>query len=188
MTALYRLINDFNPEGEAEIADKALMCELLDTFGDHLLHRSCHVAHFTSSAFILTPDLSRCLMVYHNLYQAWTWSGGHADGDANLMAVAIREAEEETGITGMTPISTQPLTLDILPVFAHYKRGCFVNAHLHLSVGYAFIGDPSIPLRIQADENSAVRWIDTHTIPDTCNEAHMQPIYRKLLHRVQSLV
>lgn len=183
-----RQIQHFVPCCPQETADQSLMLSLIDTFPDTILTRDCPAAHLTSSAFIVSPDLTQVLMVFHNLYQSFTWSGGHADGDADLLAVAVREAHEETGIRDLVPLSDEPVTLDIIPVHAHYKNSAFVSAHLHLSVGYAFIGDPALPIHVKPDENSTVAWIPISDIDTRCTEAHMLPIYHKIIRRIETLI
>ena len=67
-------------------------------FGD-LFTRENELAHFTASAWVVTPDRKKALMAYHNLYNSWAWLGGHADGERNLLSVAVREVCEESGLT-----------------------------------------------------------------------------------------
>ena len=42
-------------------------------------------------------------MIYHNIYNSWAWPGGHADGESDLLGVAMREVMEETGIKNLKP-------------------------------------------------------------------------------------
>ena len=81
-------------------------------------------------------------MIFHNLYRSWAWTGGHADGECDLRAVAVREAEEETGVLAR-PASDRPLSLE-RPVRGRprHKRGAYVSAHIHLNVSYLLIADP----------------------------------------------
>ena len=110
-------------------------------------------------------------MAYHNIYQSYSWLGGHADGDPDLFAVALREAKEESGITELTPFSREILALDILPVPAHIKRGKPVKEHEHLNVTYLFIAPTDQTLSVKADENSAVAWIPIADLPKVVSEA-----------------
>ncbi len=61
------------------------------------LNRSS-IAHFTASAFVLNESHDKILGIYHKIYQSWGWVGGHADGNADLLAVAVKEVQEETGL------------------------------------------------------------------------------------------
>ena len=90
---------------------------------DNILTRENAFAHLTSSGFILNENKDKVLMIYHNLYNSWAWTGGHADGEDDLLEVAIKEAKEETGVVNIHPLSTQIMSLDILPVWGHMKKG-----------------------------------------------------------------
>ena len=123
-------------------------------------------------------------MVYHNIYNSWSWTGGHADGKPDLLATAIREAQEETGVTALHPVSNEPLSLEILTVQAHRKRGKYVAPHLHLNLTYLVEADDRQQLRIKPDENSAVRWFSPEDAIAASTEPDMQIIYRKLNSRI----
>ena len=85
-------IEAFCPYNEQETADRLQMLQDIDTF-PVLLTRDNATAHFTASCWIVNPDRTKVLMAYHNLYQSWAWLGGHADGEEDLLAVALREAK-----------------------------------------------------------------------------------------------
>ena len=93
-------------------------------------------------------------MAYHNLYQSWAWLGGHADGESDLLSVALREANEESGVLAV-PVSPEIFSLEILHVAPHVKRGKFVCAHLHLNATYLLEADDKAPIRCKPDESSA---------------------------------
>lgn len=65
-------------------------------------------------------------MAYHNLYQSWAWLGGHADGEQNLLQVAIREAQEESGLQKARPLQNSIYSLEVLTVDGHIKHGNYV--------------------------------------------------------------
>ncbi len=185
---LYRAIEAYPPNDTQEACDKQRMLSLLKSHGDRLLTRQEHNAHFTSSAFVVDKSLQQCLMVYHNIYDAWSWTGGHLDGDTNPLATAVREAREETGIQNLKPISSELIALDILPVIGHYRRGQYVGAHLHLSLAYGFIGNPAEPLRICPEENRKVGWIALQELDTCCSEAHMVPVYKKIITAIKKKI
>ncbi len=62
-------------------------------------------------------------MIYHKIYDSWAWTGGHSDGDSDLLYVAIKEAKEETGIKNVIPISENIYSLELTNVIGHEKRG-----------------------------------------------------------------
>ena len=95
--------------------------------------------------------------------------------------MALREAEEETGLTDMAPLTGEIATLDILPVEGHIKRGRYVSAHLHLSVGYLLVTGDARPPRGNEEENRGARWVPAEQLTRWATEKGMQPLYGKLL-------
>ena len=90
-------LEKFVPYNEQEETDKRIMLKYLKDFDD-VLTRQNEYGHFTSSAFILNKERTKLLMIYHKIYNSWAWTGGHSDGDNDLLYVAMKEAKEETGI------------------------------------------------------------------------------------------
>lgn len=178
-----RVIADFTPRDGREEAERRAMLALIAQHGDALLCRDFELAHMTSSAIIVSRDRQRTLMAFHKIYQSWAWTGGHNDGERDFQAVALREAREETGIRTLTPLRGGPSSIEVLPVWAHVKRGAWVPSHLHLNVSYLFEADEREPLRIAADENSAVGWIEVDKLNEKVTEPPMIPIYERLLKR-----
>ena len=179
MMKLRERIAAYAPCNEQEAADRRMMLRAIDTL-DEPLSRENGFAHFSASGWIVNPDRTRVLMAWHNIYKTWAWTGGHADGEADLLSVALREAREETGVQALRPVTEEIYSLEILPVNPHVKRGRFVSAHLHLNVTYLLEADDRQPLRVKPDENSAVAWLPLAQAADNRDEPHMAVIYRKL--------
>ena len=106
-----------------EAADQDLILSLALREPIAILTRESLAAHMTASGFIVNEARNKTLMVHHNIYNSWSWTGGHADGDSDLLAVALREAREETGIVNVTPLSREIMSLDVLTVPGHVKNG-----------------------------------------------------------------
>ena len=174
----------FQPYNEQEATEKRLMLQYMDTFPD-LLTRNNEMAHFTASCWIVNPARTHVLMAFHNLYLSWAWLGGHADGEADLLRVALREANEESGITGARPLMRDIFSLEILGVDGHVKRGRYVATHLHLNCTYLLEADDRLPIRAKADENSAVRWIPLSAVEAEVREPEMRIVYRKLMEKAR---
>ena len=172
----------FRPYNEQEETEKRLMLQYMDTFPD-LLTRENEMAHFTASCWIVNPARTHALMAFHNLYQSWAWLGGHADGEEDLLRVALREANEESGIVGARPLRNDIFSLEILGVDGHVKRGRYVATHLHLNCTYLLEADDRLPIRVKADENSAVRWIPFADVEAVVREPEMRVVYRKLMDK-----
>jgi hypothetical protein len=97
-------IKEYILYNEQEEKDKEVFIKCINMFDDILI-RNNEIAHITSSAFIVNKDKDKVLMVYHNIYTSWSWVGGHADGEEDLLYVAMKEAKEETGIKNVSPVS-----------------------------------------------------------------------------------
>ena len=176
-------IESFSPACEQEARDRELILSYVRPDPAVALTRESALAHMTASSMIFNPSMDRVLMAFHKLYQSWAWTGGHADGDGDLLAVALREAQEETGIRCVRPLSPDIFTLDVLPVWGHVKRGAYVSTHLHLNVSYAFIAPEDQALHAKPDENEGVRWVEIARLADFVAEPDMLPIYGRLIRR-----
>ena len=187
MKELYDKLRAYAPACEQEEADRALMLEWLKACPEKVFTRESRAAHFTGSGLVVSPGLDRVLLIYHRIYDAWTWTGGHADGDADLLRVALREAAEETGLTDMAPLTGEIATLDILPVEGHIKRGRYVSAHLHLSGGSLLVTGDARPPRGNEEENRGARWVPAEQLTRWATEKGMQPLYGKLLTHLRRL-
>ena len=173
----------FSPKDGREAREREMILALIAQYGDAILSRENDFAHMTASSIIVSPDRKRTLMAFHRIYNSWAWTGGHADGESDFEAIARREAQEETGITNLARLGSGPASIEILPVWAHVKRGKHVGSHLHLNVSYLFEADESLPLRVAQDENSAVGWIEVDKLREKVSEPPMLPIYERLLNR-----
>lgn len=182
-------IEMFVPNGIQEETDKRLILEYIRMFPDTILARENTLVHMTSSGFVLTPGLEKALFVHHNIYQTWAWTGGHADGETDLLAVAAREVQEETGVRKIEPLGEGIAALDLLTVQGHFKKGAYVAPHLHISVAYVFLAAEREEkhFRKKEDENSGVQWIPVEEIAAFAKEPHMIPIYEKLLRRAREI-
>ena len=173
----------FQPGDAREAQEQRMILEMIDRLGDAILTRESEIAHMTASSIIVSKDRRRTLMAFHRIYNSWAWTGGHADGESDFEAVARREAREETGISGLTRLGGGIASLEILPVWAHVKRGKPVGSHLHLNVSYLFEADDSLPLSVREDEYSAVGWIAVDRLCESVSEPPMLPVYERLLRR-----
>lgn len=180
---LLEIIEGYKPKDEQEEADKKIMLAFIREY-DNCLLRDNKIAHFTASSWIVNSDRTKVLMIYHNIYKNWAWTGGHADGDEDLRKVALKEAIEETGVRNIFALSQEPLSLETLCVNSHYKKGIFVPSHLHFNVTYLLQADEKEGLRIKADENSGVKWVELEQAPLITAEECMKEVYTKLNKRV----
>jgi len=179
-------IEKYQPYDEQEAKDKQTMLKYIDTFED-VLTRNNEFGHFTASAWTLNQARTKVLMVYHNIYQSWAWTGGHADGESNLLEVAIRELKEETGVKNVKVLNDNIFSLEIICVNGHVKRGKYISSHQHLNLTYLLEVDEKEILKMKEDENSGVKWINLEDVAKASNEKWMiENVYQKLNDKLKN--
>ena len=182
LTSVLKTYRPWNRQEEQDIAEILRRLEQ----GEELYTRNNAAAHLTVSAWVVSPDRTQVLMAYHNLYDSWAWLGGHADGERDLLAVALREVQEESGISAV-PVSSDIFSVEILPVAGHEKNGTYLPSHLHLNVTFLLEADPNAPVRPKEDENSRVGWFRAEDAVSASSEPWIRDrIYRKLCEKVQA--
>lgn len=183
---LKELLEKYEPYNEQEESDKKLMLEYINNFDD-VLTRKNEMCHFTASSWIVNKQRTKALMIYHNIYKSWAWTGGHCDGDEDTLHVALKEAKEESGLENIKILSENPASIEIVSVDGHIKRGKYVSTHVHLNISYLFEADENDKLKIKEDENSGVKWINIDDISKIIREPKMLPIYNKLNEKIERL-
>lgn len=166
---------------------KNIMLNILKTQNNFLL-RENKINHFTASSWIVNPEKTKVLMIHHNLYKSWAWTGGHADGEENLLEVALKEAKEETGLKHLNILSNEIFSIEILNVEGHIKNNQFIAPHLHLNFTFLFEASENDKLSIKEDENSGVQWISIDKIALYCSEEKMIKIYNKLNSKLNNFL
>ena len=180
---LYEIISAYVPRCVQEENDKAQMLQFMQRNSDYLLRENL-AAHFTASAWTVNRERTKTLMVHHNLYNTWSWTGGHADGMEDLCAVALKELAEETGLTRAQLVSPEVFSLETLPVNGHMRRSVWVPGHIHFNLTWLAQADESDPLTVLESENSGVRWIAFEDVPTASAEPWMvETVYKKLIGR-----
>lgn len=188
MNKLLEDIKRYIPYNEQEKVDREVIIDLINKNND-ILNRSSKDYHLTASSWIVNETFDKILLIYHNLYDSWSWTGGHADGDSNLLNVAIKEAKEETGITNIYPLSKDIYSLEILAVDGHIKKNEYVNSHLHLNITYLLCASSNDELKIKPDENSNVSWFNIDEVVDKSSEKWFREhIYSKLNEKLKEYI
>lgn len=136
--------------------------------------RSCLEGHLTASALVVDETLSSVVLLHHKKLGRWLQPGGHCDGDANLAAVAWREASEETGIPGLE-IVPRIFDFDIhdIPELGD------VPAHRHLDSRFLIVAPAGAEPR-RNDESNEVRWFGLEEALECCRDASLLRMLRRL--------
>lgn len=176
-------LKNYIPFNEQEEKDKKFFidCEKKE----QILTRDNELCHLTSSSIILNKNWDKMLCIYHNIYNSWVFTGGHADGDDDMLYVAKKEAEEETSLRNIKIVSKDPIAIDSLPVLGHVKRGKYVPSHTHLNFTYLFEADENAEIKIKLDENKGIAWIPLDEFLDKTSEEWMKRVFIKVLKKIK---
>jgi len=139
--------------------------------------RSCAPGHVTGSAWILSPDRRQVLLLRHRKLGRWLQPGGHADGDPDVLAVALREAQEETGLERLAllpgPLGGLPLDVDVHPIPERPGE----PAHLHHDVRFLLLAEPGqTPCR--SEESDELAWIERARLAEVSVEESLLRLER----------
>ena len=156
-------LDDYRTRWPREAPVVARFLALVERWPDPLARTALHPGHITASAWIVTPVGDAVLLTHHKKLGKWLQIGGHADGDPNLPAVAVREAREESGAEGLRPAlprrggidpAWQVFDLDVhrIPSFRT------TPPHEHYDVCFAYYA-PEQFVPVVSDESHDVRWV-----------------------------
>ena len=185
--SLVREIENYIPVNEQEENDKKIILEFMQKNQDYFT-RENQIAHFTTSIWTVNKERTKTLMVYHNIYDSWSWIGGHADGEEDLASVALRELKEETGVENASLVSKDIFSLEVLTVDGHEKKGKYVSGHLHLNITYIAEADEKQMLTVNEEENKGVKWFTFEDALEASNEPwFVERIYKKLIDKTKNM-
>ena len=176
-------LENYIPFNEQEEKDKEQFLRFIDTFDD-VLSRDNIVGHFSASAFVVNKERNKMVVVYHLINDGWICPGGHADGNDDLLSVAVREVLEETGLK-VKVLDENIYSIQSAPVKGHIKHGKYVSAHLHLDVIYLMEADDKIPLIYKEDESKGVKWVSFDEAYNDTMCDFIRPIHKKLIEKLR---
>ena len=120
--------------------------------------------HITGSSWVFSPDFSSVLLTHHRKLGMWIQLGGHSDGESNTLAVALREAHEESGLQ-IKPLSEDIFDIDIHVIPAHKSD----PTHKHYDVRFAFLVEGSTQFQV-SDESNALQWVRLDEVSELTHE------------------
>ncbi len=177
-------IENYIPFDEQEEKDKEQFLEFINSFDD-VLTRENIFGHFSSSAFVVNKERTKMLVVYHIINDGWIYPGGHVDGENDLLSVAVREVNEETGLRAKV-LNNSIFGIQSLPVKGHVKKGNYISAHIHFDVIYLMEADDTIPLIYKEDESKDVKWVSFEESTDETMCDFIRPIHKKLIKKLKT--
>lgn len=161
-----------------ENIDKLFMLTFLE-HNSRPFDRTTLEGHFTGSALVVNRDFSKILLNHHLGLDKWFQFGGHADGNSDLLAVAIRELEEESGIVGAELYSEELFDIDIHQIPFSVKKN--EPQHYHFDVRFLFLVDESVPINISTDESKEIKWVSVEDIPTYTRDDSFLRMVKKVL-------
>lgn len=184
--ALRDEIEAFRAYNAQEAADKRMMLTFLDRYPEVLFSRSSF-AHFTVSAWIVNPSRTRVLMIFHNIYRSWSWTGGHAAREEDLLDLSVRKARQETGLQSVRPAVEGIYSLEIIATSGYYHEEDYDPSHLHLNLTYLLEADDTEAIRTDENETCGAKWFDLRRAAMLSNGAWIRAIYEKLNAKLDAL-
>lgn len=170
-----------------DAADQA-QCERIKSFVEmtaECFNRTYLAGHITGSAWVVDKTGTRVLLTHHKKLNKWLQLGGHADGNPDVLAVALREAKEESGLKDIRALSKEIFDLDVHPIPERPDE----PAHFHYDVRFAFQTDGSEKFTAN-HESQELQWVDIAIISSHTNEGsllRMARKYKKLLSKQKFL-
>jgi len=136
--------------------------------------RSLSEGHVTASGWIVNHDISHVLLIHHLKLDRWMQPGGHCDGDPDVLAVAIKETLEETGL------QTKPVSYEIFDVDVHtIPQRKEVPEHLHYDIRFLLQADIATPLVLNKLETKGLEWVPLKQISDYTKERSITRLCEK---------
>ena len=159
------LLNQYSPEIDVELTFKYQFLDFISKNENCFLRENLQ-GHLTASAFVLNKAKTKTLLLHHAKLNRWLQPGGHADGDSDLAAVALKETQEETGLKNLELIDYKIFDIDIHTI----PQRKDVPEHLHYDVRFLIIAQENEAFTV-SHESTALAWIPLGEVVNYCNDA-----------------
>lgn len=148
-------IGPYQPTDNRDLTAAVAIADFISRLRNDAFCRDTSEGHVTGSAFIVSPERDKCVLMHHTKLDRWLQPGGHCDGSDDVRSVARREAVEETGLDTLRLVSGSVFDVDVHAIPA---RGA-EPAHLHYDIRFLFEADPAAPL-LRNEESKDLLWVD----------------------------
>jgi 8-oxo-dGTP pyrophosphatase MutT (NUDIX family) len=171
---LLSLLKAYTP---ADANEQAMWQETLLFVQDQpdCFQRTLLIGHITGSAWLVSPDRQQVVLIHHRKLDRWFQPGGHCDGDPDVRQVARREAEEETGLTNLQPVTPAIFDVDVHRI---PERGA-EPAHWHHDIRFLFEADPAESFTHTA-ETKDIRWVPLKAVKSLTDSESILRMVRKM--------
>lgn len=173
------LLKNYKPTDPDEIIFKSEMLSFIEKHPD-CFERSLEIGHITASCWLLNKDGSKALLLHHAKLDNWFQLGGHCDGNPDVLAVSIKEAQEESGIQDIVPINTNIFDIDIHLIPENKKE----EAHYHYDVRF-LLQVKGLEHIVQNSESKELRWIGKNRADLPTQSRSVVRMFDKWLKRTQ---
>lgn len=160
-TKTYKLLKNYRPSFPEEVVFKSQMLEVVLSLEDCFL-RTCRVGHFTASSLVLNQEKTHVFLMHHTKYDKWLQPGGHCDGDSDVLRVALKETEEESGIQGIQALKEDIFDLGIHLIPPNKKE----KGHYHFDIRFLLHASKGNNYE-KNHESKDVKWVpldEVHTL------------------------
>ncbi len=172
---LKQKLNAYQPQSPKEAADLEKLLQLVNNEPNCFNRDHFTPGHIVGSAWIVNHQRDHALLTHHLKLQRWLQLGGHSDGHPNTFDVALREGQEESGLTSIAPLNDQIFDIDIHSIPA---RGTEPE-HLHFDLRFLFEADANEAFNRQEEESLGLRWIPLNQIQQYTQEEAVLRMVRK---------
>lgn len=167
------LLQNYTPADALEQSMAQATIEFVRTYSN-CFERSLLIGHVTGSAWIVSPDRQQVLLIHHRKLDRWLQPGGHADGDPDVAAVALREAREETGLRSLRLVSDRIFDVDVHEIPLRKD----IPAHLHYDIRFLLEADPAEAFG-NSEEITNIQWFSVERIKSMTDDESILRMKRK---------
>jgi|TARA_R110002126_G_scaffold3263_2_gene18614 8-oxo-dGTP pyrophosphatase MutT (NUDIX family) len=170
---LEKIIATFTPQSDKEKLSQDALLRLLPALPRCLYRDHFVPGHITGSGFLVSADGQRILLNHHKFLDKWLHFGGHADGDDDILNVARREVEEESGLSDFVLAYEGVLSIDVHDIPENTEKG--EPAHKHFDVIFLFrLNHGSNETPQISDESIKLKWAPWNGLAQFSLEPHLQ--------------